>query len=81
MGLRNAQGFVRLVLAMKQNLPPMPSAASILDRGFVSNIETALSASSAPPSEDVTSILHDIRDELRHHNTILQTLKVPTTES
>jgi hypothetical protein len=66
-GLHNPQAFKKLVLAMKRanNVPSAPRGNTVLDRGLDA-------AETNPSSEDVATLLRDIRDELRQHNEALR---------
>lgn len=76
-GLQNPQAFKKLIYAMKRNSAmssAMPASVEVLDRGLdLNNI--------ASSDGDVTSLLRNIRDELRQHNELLQTLKPQTAAS
>lgn len=75
-GLKNPQAFHRLVWAMRRSAPSM---ATILDRGTALNVAAAAATSAASisgnASGDVATLLREIRDELRQHNTVLQTIQ------
>jgi hypothetical protein len=75
-GLKNPQAFHRLVWAMRRSAPSM---ATILDRGTslhaAAAAATSAAASSGGASGDVASLLREIRDELREHNAVLQTIQ------
>jgi hypothetical protein len=67
-GLHNPQAFKKLVWAMKRAnnvVPSAPRGNTVLDRGLTA-------AETNPSSEDVATLLRDIRDELRQHNEALR---------
>lgn len=54
------------------------AAASILERGDA--LSAAAGTATGDGSDDVASLLRDIRDELRQHNAVLQTLQAQQPE-
>jgi hypothetical protein len=69
-GLHSPQAFKKLVWAMKRAnnvVPSAPRGNTVLDRGLAAAAETNPSS-----SEDVATLLRDIRDELRQHNEALR---------
>jgi hypothetical protein len=62
-GLVRPEAFKKLVLAMKRQTIP-PASMEFLDRGL-SNLQDS----------NVTQLLQDIRDELRQHNQMLQSIQ------
>jgi hypothetical protein len=89
-GLKNPLAFHRLVWAMRQCRTTTPGtsgslappAANILDRGTAVQA-AALAAASAITEEnapaEVALLLRDIRDELRQHNAVLQSIQASQT--
>jgi hypothetical protein len=73
-GLKNPQAFHRLIWAMRRSAPSM---ATILDRGTSLHAAAAAATSAAAgnASGDVATLLREIRDELRQHNAVLQTIQ------
>jgi hypothetical protein len=68
-GLHNPQAFKKLVWAMKRAnnvVPSAPRGNTVLDRGL------AAAETNPSSSEDVATLLRDIRDELRQHNEALR---------
>jgi len=66
-GLKDPHAFKKLVWAMKRSrgvAPSMPAALEMVDR-----------KGGADVGGDVSSLLMDIRDELRQHNTLLQSMQ------
>lgn len=67
-GLQNPDAFKKLLWAMKRR-----NATASID---VANVMVAVDAAAAGvSSQDVAALLRDIRDELRQHNAVLQTLQ------
>lgn len=77
-GLKNPQAFHRLVWAMRRN-SAAPALSTILDRGASLQAAAAAATNAAAngSTEDVATLLREIRDELRQHNTVLQSLQSP----
>lgn len=73
-GLQNPQAFKKLVWAMKRQTA-VPAAMGMLDR--VVNASGGLNNDNG----DVATLLRDIRDELREHNQVLQSLKAPAASA
>jgi non-ribosomal peptide synthetase component E (peptide arylation enzyme) len=77
-GLKNPQAFHRLVWAMRRTVAA-PSMATILDRGASLHAAAAAASTSVAArsenGEDVATLLREIRDELREHNAVLQSIK------
>lgn len=73
-GLKNPHAFKRMVWAMKREYHPLaariPTAVQLIGRN---SAEVAASASS--DSENVATLLREIRDELRANNEHLQSIK------
>ena len=84
-GLENAAAFHRLVWAMRQrttaNMNIPRSIQQIVDRGAVlqasvaSTVTEATIDTSNVNNTDVANLLRDIRDELRQHNAMLQSIQ------
>ena len=73
-GVQNPQAFKKLVWAMKRHNATsfaLPASMASLDRGNLNATDDA----------NVASLLRDIRDELRQHNAVLQTLKTQPAPS
>lgn len=66
-GLQNPQAFKKLVWAMKR--AALPPQRNTLERGLEAAAENHGS------SEDVATLLRDIRDELRQHNDVLRNIR------
>ena len=78
-GLEDPHAFRKLILAMKKNSATRQSStAAVLPVTMAERIDRGLAGDAG--SEEVAGVLREIRDELRQHNKLLQTLKSSTEQ-
>ena len=72
-GLENPVAFQKLVLAMKRRQASSSDVIPTAPVNVAERIERGLASTAG--NEEVASILREIRDELREHNEMLQSMK------